>query len=162
MSTISKKPNWCDRKPLRWTLTINVKSNRQMCRKRCTLFCVFDSWKVGIVETILIKSAFSNHVNKSRLRILQARQEAVTNVLADARKKMSSLVSDRAKYAKILQALLVQGFFRLMDTDVAVQCKKTDVDAVKAVLEAAKSDFKKQTKMQLNVTISENYLPDTT
>lgn len=83
-------------------------------------------------------------------------------MLTDAKKRMAQLVGDRAKYAKILQALLLQGFFRLMDSEVAVQCKKADVETVKSVLEAAKADFKKQTQMALNVTISEQYLPDTT
>ncbi|KAI9362465.1 ATPase, V1/A1 complex, subunit E [Zopfochytrium polystomum] len=107
------------------------------------------------------KIAQSNHVNKNRLRILQARQQALNDVFQEARGQLTSICHDKAKYAALLKNLLLQGFFQLMEPNVSVQCRKVDLDLVKTAITEAKAAYKEKLKADLEVKIDPaNPLPD--
>ena len=51
---------------------------------------------------------FSKQLNESRLRVLQAREDAVHAVLREGYDTLAALAKDRSKYTALLADLLVQ------------------------------------------------------
>lgn len=60
--------------------------------------------KAGMSQQI----ARSTVLNKQRLRILAARQEVLDDIFEEARKQLSSIPEDKAKYATLVEQLLLQ------------------------------------------------------
>jgi V-type H+-transporting ATPase subunit E len=52
--------------------------------------------------------AASNISNKSRLRILNSRQQVLDSIFEDARQKLPEIQKDKEKYAKLLKNLILQ------------------------------------------------------
>jgi len=52
--------------------------------------------------------AASNITNKSRLRILNARQQVLDSIFEDARKKLPDVQKDKTKYGNLLQVLILE------------------------------------------------------
>ncbi|KAI8844249.1 ATP synthase subunit-domain-containing protein [Chytridium lagenaria] len=107
------------------------------------------------------KIAHSNHVNKNRLRVLQARQQILDELFEETRSKLVSISSDAAKYQSLLKDLLLQAFYQLMEPGILVQCRKQDVAIVQAASEEAKAVYAKALGTQIKVEISStNFLPE--
>ena len=51
---------------------------------------------------------YSKQLNESRIKVLQAREDAVQTLLREAQARLAALSSDRASYKALLQGLLVQ------------------------------------------------------
>lgn len=68
--------------------------------------------------------AASNITNKSRLRVLNARQEVLDTIFEDARKKLPETQKDKKKYFELLKKLILEVGFplgcRLIVGDVCV------------------------------------------
>jgi V-type H+-transporting ATPase subunit E len=52
--------------------------------------------------------AASNITNKSRLRILNAREEVVDSIFEDARQRLPDIQKDKEKYQSILKNLILE------------------------------------------------------
>jgi V-type H+-transporting ATPase subunit E len=50
----------------------------------------------------------SNLTNRSRLQILNARQEVLDGIFEDARTKLPDIQKDKAKYTKLLKNLILE------------------------------------------------------
>jgi V-type H+-transporting ATPase subunit E len=50
----------------------------------------------------------SNITNKSRLRILSARQEVLDSIFEDGRKRLPDVQKDKTKYGKLLKNLILE------------------------------------------------------
>jgi vacuolar-type H+-ATPase subunit E/Vma4 len=63
------------------------------------------------------RSTQSTHVNKSRLRLLQSRQQLLNQLNEEAKKKLFEISQDKAKYQTLLEDLILQvrGFGHLVD-----------------------------------------------
>ncbi|KAJ3195783.1 V-ATPase V1 sector subunit E [Irineochytrium annulatum] len=108
------------------------------------------------------KIAQSNHVNKNRLRVLQARQQVLDDLLQDARSRLTQISSDPTKYQKLLTDLLLQTFYQLMEQNVHVQCRKKDVEVVQSAIGEAKKTFESKLKNASVTAVvdKESFLPD--
>lgn len=99
--------------------------------------------------------------NKTRLKVLGARQEMLDNIFQDAAKKLSDGTKDKAKYQKILKGLILEGFYALNEPKLQVQARKKDNDVVKKAIDEAAKEYKKEVGKDVDVTISEsNPLPE--
>jgi len=103
----------------------------------------------------------SSHIlNDARLGVLQSRQRHINNLLDEAKAKLSEFTRDQNIYKKILQKLLEQGLFQLVEKEVNVRCRKVDIELVKSVLPAAVAEFKKATNRDCVASIDQNnFLP---
>lgn len=52
-------------------------------------------------------------LNQARLKVLKVREDHVRNVLEEARKKLGDVTRDQAKYAEILESLILQGLYQV-------------------------------------------------
>lgn len=94
--------------------------------------------------------------NKSRLRILSARQELLDNLFEEASKKLKDASKDKKKYQTILKNLLLEGAYALNEPTLAVSARKADYDLVKKAIEEAQKDYKKSTGKEVNLKIDES------
>ncbi|KAI9145627.1 ATPase, V1/A1 complex, subunit E [Paraphysoderma sedebokerense] len=107
------------------------------------------------------KIAQSNHSNKCRLKVLQARQDLLQDLFNDAKAKLQTVTKNDNEYKELLKQLLVQGLYQLLETEVTVQCRQVDMPLVKAVLTDAVKTAKNTLKFDINVTLDEkNTLPE--
>lgn len=96
--------------------------------------------------------------NKTRLRILAEKEKVLEDVFseaADSLKKLSSLKSD---YAPVLEKLIEEGLYSLMEDKVTLLVRDSDADIAKAAAEKAAEKFAKKAKFSVKVSIAEEYL----
>lgn len=94
--------------------------------------------------------------NKSRLRILSARQELLDNLFEEASKKLKDASKDKKQYQTILKNLLLEGAYALNEPTLAVSARKADYDLVKKAIEEAQKDYKKNTGKEVSLEIDES------
>lgn len=58
-------------------------------------------------------SQSSNLLNQARLKVLQAQQQHIQNLLAEARTRLSKASSDRNSYSRVIRDLVIQALFQV-------------------------------------------------
>nr|CAG4641264.1 EOG090X0F8Y [Eulimnadia texana] len=102
----------------------------------------------------------SNLQNQARLKVLQNQQQLVQNLLAEARGHLSKAAQDQKKYGTLVRDLVIQALFQLMEAQVTIRCRESDVPLVESVLPEAVSEYSKGINKPCNITINKsNYLP---
>jgi len=104
----------------------------------------------------------SNLQNNGRLRVLKAREDHIKALRDEARKKLVILSQDVTGYKKLLEGLIVQGLYQMIEDTVLIRCRQKDVAYVQEVLEKAVASFRAATQRDTKATIdTTNYLsPD--
>ncbi|KAJ4310163.1 V-ATPase V1 sector subunit E [Fusarium piperis] len=94
--------------------------------------------------------------NKTRLRVLGARQELLDSIFEDAQKKLAEGAKDKGKYQKVLKGLVLEGLYALNEPELQVRARKKDYDVVKKAIEEASKEFKKQLGKDVTVKLQED------
>ena len=115
--------------------------------------------KLIINDFIYLYSAQSNHVNKARLRVLQERQQILDSLFEDTQQNILHIPDDQESYTELMEGLILQGLYALMDSDVSIRVREADVEIAQFASERASQKFQETVKQQSNITISDNYLP---
>ncbi|PBP19234.1 vacuolar ATP synthase subunit E [Diplocarpon rosae] len=103
----------------------------------------------------------STVANKTRLKVLSARQELLDSIFQEAQKKLSEGAKDKARYQVILKGLLLEGFYALNEEEVKVRARKTDKDVVSKAIRDAEKEYKEKMKKDIKASIDESSpLPD--
>jgi V-type H+-transporting ATPase subunit E len=97
----------------------------------------------------------STVANKSRIRILSARQELLDNLFDEARSKLSGATKDKGKYQALLKNLILEGLYALNEPKVQVRARKADYDAVKKAISDAEKTYKDKTGKEVSVEIDD-------
>ena len=99
--------------------------------------------------------------NKTRLRVLGARQELLDSIFEDAQKKLAEGSKDKAKYQKTLKGLILEGFHAMNESELQVRARKADYDVVKKAIADAEKEYKKDTGRDIKAVIHEEHpLPE--
>ncbi|PAV17739.1 ATPase V1 A1 complex subunit E [Pyrrhoderma noxium] len=106
------------------------------------------------------KIAQSTQLNKSRLRLLQRREEHLQDLFGAARSSILELSKDEARYSQLLESIIVQGLLQLMESEVTVISRPKDVELVEKAVESAKEQYSSLSGREITVNISEE-LSDT-
>ncbi|RLM91756.1 hypothetical protein C2845_PM08G01080 [Panicum miliaceum] len=93
--------------------------------------------QVGIKKKI----DYSMQLNASRIKVLQAQDDLVTNMMESARKELLYISQDHQTYKKLLKLLIVQSLLRLKEPAVLLRCRKEDLELVDSVLESARNEY---------------------
>ncbi|KAI6248987.1 V-type proton ATPase subunit E [Erysiphe necator] len=105
--------------------------------------------------------ARSTVANKSRLKILSARQELLDDIFQSAEKKLADITKDNQKYQDVLKNLLLEGMYALNEKKIFVRARKSDYDTLKKSITDASKEFKKNVQRDIEVSIIEaNPLPE--
>ncbi|KAJ4334334.1 V-ATPase V1 sector subunit E [Ascochyta clinopodiicola] len=94
--------------------------------------------------------------NKSRLRILSARQELLDRLFEDAGKKLADVSKDKKKYQAILKALILEGAYALNEDKLQIKVRKADNDLAKKAIEEAQTEYKSTVNKDVAITIDES------
>uniref|UniRef100_A0A2I3SH76 ATPase H+ transporting V1 subunit E1 n=1 Tax=Pan troglodytes TaxID=9598 RepID=A0A2I3SH76_PANTR len=91
---------------------------------------------------------------KSRLKVLR-------DLLNEAKQRLSKVVKDTTRYQVLLDGLVLQGLYQLLEPRMIVRCRKQDFPLVKAAVQKAIPMYKIATKNDVDVQIDqESYLPE--
>lgn len=97
----------------------------------------------------------STVANKSRIRILSARQELLDRIFEDASKKLKDVSKDKGKYQGVLKNLILQGAYALNEDKLQVKARKADYDTVKKAIDQAQSEYKSKVDKEVSISIDE-------
>jgi len=93
--------------------------------------------------------------NKTRLKVLSARQELLDTIFEDAQKKLNDGAKDKGKYQKALKGLILEGFYTLNEPELQIRARKQDYDVVKKAITEAEQEYKKKVGKDTKGTINE-------
>ncbi|KAI9734410.1 MAG: V-ATPase V1 sector subunit E [Claussenomyces sp. TS43310] len=97
----------------------------------------------------------STVANKSRLKVLSARQELLDGIFEQAQKKLGDATKDKKKYEETLKNLLLEGLYALNESKVQVRARKQDYDIVKKAIESACKEYSTNMKKDVSAIIDE-------
>nr|POE79679.1 v-type proton atpase subunit e [Quercus suber] len=105
----------------------------------------------------------STLANKTRLRVLSAKQELLDELFEDAGKKLDKETSkDQKQYETVLKNLILEGMYALNEKKITLRSRKKDDEVVKKAAEAASKEYKEKVKgkeVEVNVDDKER-LPE--
>ncbi|PSR78036.1 hypothetical protein PHLCEN_2v7599 [Hermanssonia centrifuga] len=87
------------------------------------------------------KIAQSTLTNKSRLKLLQQREEHLQDLFATARSSIVELSAEEGRYVQFLENVAVQGFLSLLEPEVTVHTREKDVEIAERAVENAKNVY---------------------
>jgi V-type H+-transporting ATPase subunit E len=99
--------------------------------------------------------ARSTVANKTRLRVLGARQELLDEIFETAQQRLGDAAKDKKRYEGILKGLILEGFYALSEPELQVRARKADKDIVGRAIEAAAKEYTEKTGKDLSATIDE-------
>ncbi|XP_072241506.1 V-type proton ATPase subunit E 1a [Leuresthes tenuis] len=106
------------------------------------------------------KIQMSNLMNQARLKVLKVRDDLITDLLNEARRGLAEIAKDPDRYSKLLEGLVLQGFYQLLEPKVTIRCRKQDVELVQAAVNKNIPIYKEAVKSNIAVKIDENrFLP---
>lgn len=110
----------------------------------------------------------SASINKARLSKIAKRHDCIETLGDNCKSAINSVIAGgNEQYRGIVVDLIVQGAFKLMEREITVKARQSDVQLVRSCLDAAATKFtsviKQVTGVTQNVrfTLSNEYLPAT-
>lgn len=97
----------------------------------------------------------STLANKTRIKVLSARQELLDELFEKARDKLASYSEDKAKYEGMCQGLILEGLYALNEDKVMVRARKADYDIVKKAISGSKKEYRENLGKEVNVELDE-------
>jgi len=100
----------------------------------------------------------SNLLNQARLKVLKAREDHIRVLLEAAQKKLGTVTQDKARYKKMLEGLLTQSLYQMLEDTLQLRCRKEDEALVKELLPGCIKVYKENTNKDVKVNIAtDNY-----
>ncbi|KAF7505770.1 V-ATPase V1 sector subunit E [Endocarpon pusillum] len=94
----------------------------------------------------------STMANKTRLRVLSARQSVLDDLFEQTRAKVGD-VSKRGDYVEIMKGLLLEGLYALNEPRVQIRVRKADIDIVQQAFQGAREECKENLGKEVEVEI---------
>jgi V-type H+-transporting ATPase subunit E len=102
----------------------------------------------------------STLANKTRLKVLGARQELLDDIFEAAEKRLGEASKDKTKYEGILKNILLEGLYAMNEPSLLVRARKQDYDILGKAITSASQEYKKQVGKDVTVEIDQaNPLP---
>ncbi|XP_062317060.1 V-type proton ATPase subunit E 1a [Osmerus eperlanus] len=101
------------------------------------------------------KIQMSNLLNQARLKVLKTRDDMISDLLSEARQRLSEIAKDPERYAVLLEGLIMQGFYQLLEPKVTIRCRQQDVSMVQAAVDKDIPVYKEMVKSNIVVRIDE-------
>jgi V-type H+-transporting ATPase subunit E len=94
--------------------------------------------------------------NKSRLRVLSARQELLDTLFQEASGKLADVSKDKKKYQSILKNLILEAAYALNEDKLQIKVRKADNDIAKKAADEAQTEYKSNLNKEVAITIDES------
>lgn len=103
----------------------------------------------------------STMANKTRIKVLSARQELLDKLFEDARKKLAGAGSKSKDYEDVLKGLILEGMYMLCEKKVTIRCKKGDKSKVENAAKKASTEYKEKMGSESQAVVDEkDWLPE--
>ncbi|KAK3335698.1 ATPase, V1/A1 complex, subunit E [Cercophora scortea] len=103
----------------------------------------------------------STVANKTRLKVLAARQELLDGIFEAATQKLGDVAKDEARYERVLKGLILEGFYAMAEDELQIRARKADYPLVEKAIEAAAAEYKGKVGKEIKATVDEdNATPD--
>ncbi|MFH4980251.1 hypothetical protein AB6A40_006960 [Gnathostoma spinigerum] len=135
----------------------NIEKGRLVQQQRTKILEYYDKKEKQVELQRKIQS--SNMLNQGRLKCLKAREDHLHNVLEEARVNLSRISANAQRYPAILKGLILQGFFQLLEKDVTLRCRKSDLQLVQKLLPECIQEVFEAWGEKINVKVDTDYLP---
>lgn len=97
----------------------------------------------------------STMANKSRLKILAAKQEILDGIFESAEKRLVEISKDEEKYQSVLKNLLLEGLYALNENKVGVRAREADYELVKKAAALATEVYNQNVGKNVEIVINE-------
>jgi len=97
----------------------------------------------------------SNMLNAARLKVLKSREDHVSTVLEEGKRRLGEIIKDSGKYKRLLNALMTQGLLQLLEQNVLIRCRQADLALVEEVLGQSKSQYTEKTGKEVNLKLDQ-------
>ncbi|XP_023284696.1 V-type proton ATPase subunit E 1-like, partial [Seriola lalandi dorsalis] len=111
----------------------NIEKGRLVQTQRLKIMEYYEKKEKQIEQQKKIQ--MSNLMNQARLKVLKARDDMISEMLNEARQRLANVAKDAARYPALLDGLILQGFYQLLETKVTIRCRKQDVQLVQASIQ---------------------------
>ncbi|XP_026991713.2 V-type proton ATPase subunit E 1a isoform X2 [Tachysurus fulvidraco] len=106
----------------------NIEKGRLVQTQRLKIMEYYEKKEKQIEQQKKIQ--MSNLMNQARLKVLKARDDMILDLQNEARTRLSVIAKDKAQYMSLLEGLVLQGFYQLLEPKVTIRCRKDDVAMV--------------------------------
>ncbi|XP_034247308.1 V-type proton ATPase subunit E [Thrips palmi] len=136
----------------------NIEKGRLVQQQRLKIMEYFEKKEKQVELQKKIQS--SNMLNQARLKALKVREDHIRGVLDEARKRLGEVTRNQQKYSNVLQQLIIQGVYQLLEPTVTIRTREVDQGLVKAVLDNCIAEYKNNTGKDLALKLdSDTFLP---
>ncbi|XP_036375983.1 V-type proton ATPase subunit E 1-like [Megalops cyprinoides] len=136
----------------------NIEKGRLVQTQRLKIMEYYEKKEKQIEQQKKIQ--MSNLMNQARLKVLKARDDMITELLNEARQRLANIAKDPAQYQNLMEGLVLQGFYQLLEPKVTIRCRKQDLSLVQAAVQKNIPIYRAAVKNNIDVRIDQdNFLP---
>lgn len=115
-----------------------------------------DKFKKASLAQQITKSTIAN---KTRLKVLATREEALETIFNATQDELKKLSSNKNKYKTLLIGLIEECLYSLMEPTVIIRVRKSDVSVAKDAAKSAAENFSKKAGFAVSFIVDEtNFL----
>ncbi|KAK5621263.1 hypothetical protein CRENBAI_010508 [Crenichthys baileyi] len=133
----------------------NIEKGRLVQTQRLKIMEYYEKKEKQIEQQKKIQ--MSNLMNQARLKVLKARDDMISDMLNEARQRLANIAKDPARYSALMEGLILQGFYQLLEPKVTIRCRKQDVQLVQASIQKNIPIYKAAVKNNLEVRIDQDH-----
>jgi V-type H+-transporting ATPase subunit E len=135
----------------------NIEKGRLVQQQRIKIMEYYEKKEKQVELQKKIQS--SNMLNQARLKVLKVREDHVRGVLDEARRRLGEVTRDQARYSQVLQSLITQGLFQIMEANIIIRGRQQDAQLIQNALPSSVEQYKRDTGKDVVVTLdTENFL----
>nr|XP_033807652.1 V-type proton ATPase subunit E 1 [Geotrypetes seraphini] len=132
----------------------NIEKGRLVQTQRLKIMEYYEKKEKQIEQQKKIQ--MSNLMNQARLKVLKARDDLIADLLNEAKLRLAKVTKDAARYQALLDGLVLQGFFQLLERKVVIRCRKQDLPLVQSAVQKTVPSYKSATKKDIDVIIDQD------
>ncbi|XP_053487395.1 V-type proton ATPase subunit E 1a [Ictalurus furcatus] len=133
----------------------NIEKGRLVQTQRLKIMEYYEKKEKQIEQQKKIQ--MSNLMNQARLKVLKARDDMILELLTEARERLAGIAKDPSQYPTLLEGLLLQGFYQLLEPKVMIRCRKDDLAMVEAAVKKNIPIYKETVKSNIEVRIDKDH-----
>ncbi|CAI6368565.1 unnamed protein product [Macrosiphum euphorbiae] len=118
----------------------NIEKGRLVQHQRLKIMEYFERKEKQVELQKKIQS--SNMLNQARLQTLKVREDHVSDVLDEARKRLVKVTNNPDLYREVLRKLILQAILQLLEKNVTLRVREVDLSVVEELVEEVAAEYK--------------------
>ncbi|XP_045405489.1 V-type proton ATPase subunit E 2 [Lemur catta] len=131
----------------------NIEKGRLVQTQRLKIMEYYEKKEKQIEQQKKIQ--MSTMRNQARLQVLRARDDLISELLHDAKMRLSQIVEDPDIYQELLDKLVLQALLRLLEPVMIVRCRPQDLLLVEAAVQKAIPEYMMVSQKDVEVQIDQ-------